>query len=80
MKFCKEDFFENQKKFTSRKLPKFEQSFLMVIVAIFESTQLQGWEFHFIKLFCNLSFLKISKIKSQKSSYLLNKNNLGILN
>ena len=57
---------------------EFEQSFLMEIFAIFESTKLQGWEFHFNKLFCNLSFMKISK-KSQKSLYLLNKNDLGIL-
>ena len=51
----------------------------MAIFAIFESTQLLGWEFHLNKLFCNLSFLKISK-KSQKSSYLLCKIDLGIIN
>ena len=39
----------------------------MAILAIFESTQLQVWEFHFNEFFCNLSFLKISK-KKYKSS------------
>ena len=32
----------------------------MAIFEIFETTQLQGWEFHLNKLFCNLSFPKFS--------------------
>ena len=51
----------------------------MAVFAIFENTQLQGSEFHINELFCNLSFLKISK-KSQKFSYLLSKNDLDIFN
>ena len=46
--------------------PKLEQSFVMAIFTIFESTQQQGWEFHFNKIFCKLSFLKISKKKITK--------------
>ena len=68
LKFSKRGFLKPEK-FSFRKLPKFEQSFLMAKFAIFESTQLQGWEFHLNELF-----------KSKKSPYLLNKNDLGILN
>ena len=87
LSFLKKVFFlKTRKKITSRKLPECEQSFLMRKLAIFESTHLQGWGFHLTnyftsnELFCNLNFLKISQKKTQKSSFIFNEIDLGILN